>query len=93
MNKKYLYYFILTVLIAVSASYLASAFPDGLEFVAEKLGFITAAQERTSVMTDYTLPLLGETPFSTALSGIAGIAMCFGLFYLISRFCFQLKHK
>jgi hypothetical protein len=73
-------------LIAVSASYFASAFPDGLEFVAEKLGFISASVERTSVMTDYAIPSLGETSFSTAVSGIIGISLCFGLFWLIGRF-------
>ena len=83
--RKYIYYFALIALIAISASYLASAFPDGLEFVAEKLGFISAAVERSSVMTDYTLPILGETPFSTAVSGIIGIGLCFGVFWLISR--------
>jgi len=83
--KKYIHYFILIILIAVSASFLASAFPDGLEFVAEKLGFISAAVERSSVMPDYTLPSLGETSFSTALSGIIGIVLCFGPFWLASR--------
>ena len=83
--RKYAYYFILISLIAISASYLASAFPDGLEFVAEKLGFISAAVERSSLMTDYTVPKLGETPFSTAVSGIIGISLCFGLFWLTSR--------
>ena len=83
--KKYIYYFALIALIAISASYLASAFPDGLEFVAEKLGFISTAVERSSVMTGYTLPILGETPFSTAVSGIIGISLCFGAFWLISR--------
>ena len=83
--RKYIYYFILIALIAVSASYLASAFPDGLEFVAEKLGFISAAVESSSVMTDYTVPLLGETSFSTAVSGLIGITLCFSLFWLTSR--------
>ena len=83
--KKYIYYFGLIALIAISAAYLASAFPDGLEFVAEKLGFISAAVEHTSIMTGYTVPQLGETPFSTAVSGILGIGLCFGLFWLTSR--------
>ncbi len=89
--KKYTYYFILILLIAVSASYLASAFPDGLEFVAEKLGFISAAVERTSLMTDYTVPILGETAFSTAVSGIIGLGLCFGLFWAVSRLTYSTK--
>ncbi|MBU0672616.1 MAG: PDGLE domain-containing protein [Candidatus Margulisbacteria bacterium] len=83
--KKYIYYFVLIALIAIAASYLASAFPDGLEFVAEKLGFISAAVEHSSVMTDYTMPMLGETSFSTAVSGLIGVGLCFGAFWVISR--------
>jgi len=84
--KKYLIFFGMVIIIAICASYLASAYPDGLEFVAEKLGFIHAALDQTSFMTDYTMPFLGENPVSTAVSGIIGIALCFGLFWVVSRF-------
>lgn len=73
---------ILSVLIAVAASFFASAHPDGLEKVAETLGFIDAGIERTAVMTDYSVPFVSHEAISAALSGIAGIALCLGVFWL-----------
>jgi len=70
--KKYLIFLGIILLIAVSASYLASSHPDGLEFVAEKLGFINSAVERSSVLGDYNV-----------YTGIIGIFLCFGLFWII----------
>lgn len=90
--KKYIYFTILISLIAISASYFASAHPDGLEFVAEKLGFISVATERTSIMTNYTVPFLGETAFSTAASGIVGVFLCFGLFYGLRKLFLSRNH-
>ncbi len=60
---------LLTVLLAP----LASANPDGLERVAEKLGFINAGRGAPyQIFPDYTIPLLGETPLSTILAGAIG---------------------
>ncbi|MBN2057188.1 MAG: PDGLE domain-containing protein [Candidatus Saganbacteria bacterium] len=73
---------ILAVLIAAAASFFASAHPDGLEKVAETLGFLDAGVERTSVMTDYSVPFVAHEAVSAALSGIIGIALCLGVFWL-----------
>jgi cobalt/nickel transport system permease protein len=65
---------------------LASAFPDGLERVAEDLGFIGAAQDPTfNLLPDYTVPALGETGLSTIAAGLAGIVVVVLLFYLAGR--------
>lgn len=51
----------------------ASADPDGLERVAEDLGFIERGLDAPyAIIPDYTIPFLGETPLSTILAGAIG---------------------
>ena len=60
----------------VLLSPLASADPDGLERVAGDLGFLQTGQSAPySIIPDYTLPFLGETPVSTILAGIVGLSV------------------
>ncbi|MDW8231981.1 MAG: energy-coupling factor ABC transporter permease [Roseiflexaceae bacterium] len=60
-------------LIVVVLSPLASADPDGLERVAEDIGFISLGQSAPyEIIPDYTVPFLGETPLSTIVAGIIG---------------------
>ena len=72
---------LLSILIVVLAAFFASANPDGLEKVAESLGFIDRGVERSSVMTDYSCPFVSQGGVSTALAGILGIFITFGLFW------------
>ncbi len=52
---------------------LASADPDGLERVAEDLGFIDRGLPAPyEIIPDYTVPFLGETPVSTIAAGLVG---------------------
>jgi cobalt/nickel transport system permease protein len=77
---------ILIALSVVVISPLASADPDGLERVAEDMGFIAAAQASPfNILPDYTVPLLGETPVSTILAGIIGMLVVLGIVYLLGR--------
>ena len=64
----------LTVALAVVLlAPLASANPDGLERVAEDIGFIErGAKAPYEILPDYTIPLLGETALSTILAGVIG---------------------
>lgn len=65
---------------------LASPDPDGLERVAEDAGFITRATDAPyQLLPDYTIPWLGETPISTIIAGLIGVAMMLGLIWGISR--------
>lgn len=65
---------------------LASPDPDGLERVAEDAGFITRAMDTPyQLFPDYTIPWLGETPLSTIIAGLIGVAMMLGLIWGISR--------
>lgn len=75
-----LLFIILTVV--VLASFFASVNPDGLEKVAEDLGFIAKASQHTAPLPDYTTPGLQEGGLSTALSGIAGVLIILSLFWL-----------
>ena len=73
-------------LIVVLLSPFASANPDGLERVATDLGFINAGQSSPfQIISDYTIPFLGETPLSTIIAGVAGVIVVLGLAYAMGR--------
>ncbi len=68
---------VIAVLLLVVAPF-ASANPDGLESVAEELGFDTTAMDSAvadSPVADYTVAALGETGLSVALAGLLGIVI------------------
>ena len=65
---------------------LASANPDGLERVAEDLGFLGQGQAAPyEVIPDYIVPFLGETPLSTIIAGLAGALLVAGLAWGLVR--------
>ncbi|HZJ25195.1 MAG TPA: energy-coupling factor ABC transporter permease [Anaerolineales bacterium] len=65
---------VLISLIVVFLSPFASASPDGLERVAENLGFLDRAQPAPyEIIPDYTVPFLGETALSTIVAGVIGL--------------------
>ncbi|RIK31921.1 MAG: cobalamin biosynthesis protein CbiM [Anaerolineae bacterium] len=67
-------------LAVVLLSPLASAFPDGLERVAENAGFIELAQASPyEIIPDYTVPFLGETALSTIVAGMIGALVVLGI--------------
>ncbi|AUS99631.1 cobalt transporter [Nostoc sp. CENA543] len=75
------------VLIAGVLSLVASAWPDGLEKVAEELGFIKLAEQvRISVPTplaDYGIEGLGI--IGTSIAGLLGAAVCFAVAFGIAK--------
>jgi hypothetical protein len=80
------------IIIAMFISPLASGFPDGLEKVAEKLGFIDSAtvslDESFFIMPDYTFTLTDSVAWQGPLAGLFGvliILVLFGIIYLIYR--------
>jgi hypothetical protein len=78
-------WWIVGLLIALAVtliSPLASAWPDGLERVAEDKGFIEDAQDAPyEVVPDYVLPGIGNEALATILAGIVGTLVVFGLAY------------
>jgi cobalt/nickel transport system permease protein len=71
---------LLIALALAVASPLASAYPDGLEWVAEQKGFLGAAQGPFyNVMPDYVLPGVTNGALATILAGILGTLLVFGV--------------
>jgi cobalt/nickel transport system permease protein len=76
----------IVTLLVVLISPFASADPDGLERVAEDLGFIGSGLDAPySIIPDYTIPFLGETALSTILAGVVGIIVVAVIMVLIGR--------
>lgn len=66
---------------------LASASPDGLESVAEGLGFIQKAQNPSfTIIPDYVLPGVNHEALATILAGIVGSLVVLAAALLIARF-------
>jgi len=78
-------WWIVGLLIALAVtliSPLASAWPDGLERVAEDKGFVEDAQDAPyEVIPDYVFPGIGNEAMATILAGIVGTLVVFGLAY------------
>ena len=68
--------FLVAALIAGGASYYASSHPDGLEKVAEDIGFIDTAKDSAvadSPLADYGIKGIDNPRVSGGLAGILGI--------------------
>ena len=69
----------IALLLAV-LSPLASAYPDGLERVAEQQGFLSAAQDPVfHILPDYVFPGVSNDAAATILAGIIGTLLVFGV--------------
>lgn len=76
---------ILALLLAI-ASPLASAYPDGLEWVAEQEGFLDTAQDPLyNIIPDYVLPGISNEALATMLAGIIGSLIVFGVAFFVAR--------
>ncbi|MBM3151754.1 MAG: cobalamin biosynthesis protein CbiM [Chloroflexi bacterium] len=62
------------------ASPLASAHPDGLEWVAEQKGFLDTAQGPLyNIIPDYVFPGISNEAFATIVAGLIGVLIVFGV--------------
>ena len=83
-GRGWIYAGIVVSLFAVLLSPLASANPDGLERVAEDVGFLHLGQSASyQILPGYTVPFLGETALSTIVAGIVGALVVLGLMIVI----------
>ena len=72
--------------VALFAAPFACPWPDGLEAVAAKLGFEHAAHAAApSPMPDYMFPGIASPGVATAVAGMVGALVVFGLAVLLSR--------
>ena len=63
-------------LVVVVAANLASSDPDGLERVAQDVGFIEQAENLVGgLLGDYAIPGIDDPAVTTVLSGLLGIAI------------------
>jgi len=77
---------VLVALFAVLLSPLASVNPDGLERVAEDVGFLDIGQSAPyQILPDYTIPFLGETALSTIGAGAVGALVLLGLMIVLGK--------
>lgn len=83
---------LLTLTVAGVGSYYASAHPDGLEFVAEKTGFLDSAEDPAtsdSPLADYQTAGVDNERVSGGLAGVAGVVLVLvlagGLAYAVRR--------
>jgi len=75
----------IAVLLAI-LSPLASAYPDGLEWVAEQKGFLEAAQDPAySIIPDYVFPGISNEAIATIVAGIVGVLVVLGIALLVAR--------
>jgi cobalt/nickel transport protein len=84
--------FAVSLFIAGFASYYASSSPDGLEKVAEDIGFIETAKENTNAETalaDYGVKGVENERLSTGAAGVIGVlataGISTGLFLVLRR--------
>ncbi len=64
----------------------ASSHPDGLERVAQDLGFFSLATEDTyGLLPGYTLPFLPDTRLAVILAGLLGALVVFALGFWLSK--------
>jgi cobalt/nickel transport system permease protein len=73
--------------LAVFVAPFASSWPDGLEHVAEKLGFVAKAVSApvSAPVPDYAMPGVSWAVGATALAGVAGALVVFCLAWLLGR--------
>lgn len=92
-SRRFLAVFLLaSLLIAGGASYYASSHPDGLNFVADKTGFIDkekASPTSESPLAGYSTKGIEDDRVSGGVAGVAGcllvLAISGGLFWVLRR--------
>ena len=85
-GRGWIYAGIVISLLAVLISPLASGSPDGLERIAEDIGFLERGMDAPyEILPDYTIPFLGETGLSTILAGVVGALILMGILILVGR--------
>jgi cobalt/nickel transport protein len=91
-RKFYASALLISALLAGGASFYASSSPDGLEKVAEDVGFIESAKDHTFVdftLSDYGIAGLENARLSVGFAGLIGVVVtalvALGLFMLIRK--------
>ena len=85
-------FLLVALLIAGFGSYYASAHPDGLEFVAEKTGFLDTAEDSSTAegpFADYSTKGIDDARLSGGVAGVVGcllvLVLAGGLAWTVRR--------
>ncbi len=79
---------IVSLIIAAILSPFASSWPDGLERVAELLGFTARAEGSTTIsapLPDYIFPGITSEGLATAVAGVLGTLLVFVVLYALGK--------
>ena len=77
---------LLVAVVIAAFSPLASASPDGLEKVAEELGFLALGESPVyEILPDYTIPFIGNEALTTIFAVVVGTILVFGVAWLLGR--------
>jgi cobalt/nickel transport system permease protein len=83
-GRGWIYAGVIISILAVLISPFASGDPDGLERIAEDMGFLNRGLDAPyQLLPDYTVPFLGETALSTVVAGIVGALVVLGIMFLL----------
>lgn len=67
-------------------SLAAFSFPDGLEYVAENLGFIQKSNNYfPGLFSEYLIPGIGQTWLASSLAGVLGVILVFSILFFLGR--------
>lgn len=84
--------FVASLFVAAFISFYASSHPDGLEFVAEQIGFLNTAKDSavaTSPLANYSFAGIENERLSIAVAGLVGVGLTalfgFGLFSMVKN--------
>lgn len=94
-RKFYLIFLLVSIGLAGIVSFYASSSPDGLEKVAEDVGFIETAKDHTldnSALADYGVAGIENERLSVGIAGILGVLATGVLMYLIIKFISRKKN-
>lgn len=73
---------LVALLVAGVASFYASSHPDGLEYVAEKTGFLDSAEDSATAdgpLADYQTAGIDNERLSGGLAGVIGVLLVLGV--------------
>ena len=82
MERYWIFGLVVALVMAMLISLHASPEPDGLEKVAEDLGFLEHGEGNEvmeSPMPDYVIPWLGDETVAASLAGLIGTVIMFGI--------------
>ncbi len=98
-SEKIFIFIALLIALAMAAliSPFASSSPDGLEKMAERLGFLHRAEGKSmwehSPMPDYAVPGVEKESSATGLAGVIGTLAVFGITFALGWSVLRLRHR